>query len=401
MTHPDSAPQKAKWNRGELDGLYAAQQPQWADHPSYESSRAALASAPALVSVAELNELRRGLATVALGGAQVLQIGDCAESFYETDEVSVRAKLDLLHQLSDSLVEDSGQDVVRVGRLGGQFAKPRSQLLERVGDQTLAAFQGHLVNSEEPTVEDRRHDPRRMVEAYAASARVLDLVRADRTGRRSEFPEGPWASHDALVVDYEAALVRVTEGTRFLASTHFPWIGDRTRNPESAQVHLLSVVDNPVACKVGPSITPESLRALCMRLDPDRLPGRLTLIVRLGIAAVEDVLPTLVRTVRMQGHPVVWLSDPMHGNTFKFGEGTKTRRLADMADEVTKFRKILRSHGAHPGGLHLETAVEDVTECIGGAVDDITRVQDRYTTLCDPRLNREQAAELVRHWGWS
>ncbi|MEU7530702.1 3-deoxy-7-phosphoheptulonate synthase [Saccharothrix sp. NPDC042600] len=401
MIHHDGTPVVDRRRRAGAAHWNAAQQPTWSDHPDYDTSRATLGSAPALVGVAEVDELRRALAAVAAGHAQVLQIGDCAESFHETDEAHVRAKLALLHRLSDALAADSGQEVVRIGRLGGQFAKPRSRPVERVGERTLPAFRGHLVNSEEPSDEARRHDPRRMVRAYELSERVLAVVRADRACRAEDFPAGPWASHDALVMDYETALVRDIEGRRVLTSTHLPWIGDRTRDPGSAHVALLSAVDNPVACKIGPSATPASVAALCGRLDPERVPGRLTLIARLGVDDVEDLLPPIVAAVRRRGHPVVWLSDPMHGNTFTLGDGLKTRRLADLVEEAVRFRRVVRRAGAHPGGLHLETATADVTECLGGAVTDAARVPLRYTTLCDPRLNPDQAAELVRRWSRS
>ncbi|SFQ02850.1 3-deoxy-D-arabinoheptulosonate-7-phosphate synthase [Amycolatopsis arida] len=385
--------------RRRLDGAVAAQQPHWTAHPDLPGCRAVLAEAPAPVSAAEVAEVQRAVAVVAGGNAQVLQLGDCAESFHEVGEEHVRAKLGLLHGLADELARRGGQEVLRVGRLGGQFAKPRSQLTERVGDRTLPVFRGHMVNSEEPTPAARRHDPRRMLQALAASAAVLGQVRADRTRRAGgPFAAGPWASHDALVLDYEASLVRAGAGRRFLASTHLPWIGDRTRQPGSAHVRLLAALANPVACKVGPTTDLAALRAVCARLDPDREPGRLTLIVRLGAGAVADLLPRLVAAVRSWGHPVVWLSDPMHGNTIRVGGGLKTRRLDDVVTEAVRFRRILRRCGAHPGGLHLEVAATDVTECVGGPVRDVDALPRRYTTLCDPRLNPTQTAELLRHW---
>lgn len=381
-----------------LAGAVAAQQPEWESHPDHEACCAALASSPALVSVHELAEVRRGLAVVAGAGAQVLQVGYCAESFYEVGEEHVRPQLSLLHELADELTRASGYQVLRVGRLAGQFAKPRSQPVERVGDRVLPVFRGHMVNSERPTPQAREHDPRRMVQAYSASAEVMEVVRADRVCRADgSFPSGPWTSHDALIMDYEANLLRTESGIRYLGSTHLPWIGDRTRQPSSAHVELLSTVANPVSCKIGPSTTPEDLRAVCARLDPERVPGRLTLIVRLGAAAIAELLPSMVATVRAQGHPAIWLSDPMHGNTLTV-RGVKTRRLADVVAEAVQFRRILQCLGVHPGGLHLEVAAATVTECLDATMPGPERLTDRYTTLCDPRLNPAQAAELLRHW---
>jgi 3-deoxy-7-phosphoheptulonate synthase len=383
----------------ELRSRLAAQQPQWEGHPDLRRSCETLASSPALVTPREIAEVRRSLAVVAAGDAQMLQVGDCAESFDEVGERHVRAKVALLHALADELTAASGQEVLRMGRLGGQFAKPRSEPIEHIDGIPLPVFRGHMVNSEKPTLEDRAHDPRRMVRAYAAGARVLRELRADREARAADGPfvPGPWASHDALVIDYEANLVRTEDGTRFLGSTHLPWIGDRTRQPDSAHVHLLSTVVNPVALKVGPSTDVEDLRELCALLDPDRMPGRLTLIVRMGAENVAELLPRLVSAVRAKGHPVVWLCDPMHGNTIRVG-GVKTRRLADVADEAARCKRTLDRKGAHPGGLHVEVATSDVTECLGGNVVGAERLPDRYTTLCDPRLNPSQAAELLDYW---
>lgn len=375
----------------------AAQQPQWQSHPDYQEACATLACAPALVTAEEISELRTALAAVAAGDGQVLQAGDCAESFDEIGQEHVQLKLALLHQLADQLEAGGGHQVLRIGRLGGQFAKPRSAPVEAVAGTSLPVFRGHMVNSPEPTPAARVHDPRRMVRAHAASAAVLELLRADRAGRGSRT-DGPWSSHDALVLDYEANLVRSAHGRPILASTHLPWIGDRTRQPDSPHVRLLASVANPVAGKIGPTITVQDLCALCARLDPDRIPGRLTLIVRMGATAIAEHLPPLVAAVRCRGHPVVWLCDPMHGNTVHFGDNRKTRRLADIVAEAVEFRRILRRHGVHPGGLHAEIGAADITECLGGRISDTAQLATRYTTLCDPRLNPEQAAELVDRW---
>jgi 3-deoxy-7-phosphoheptulonate synthase len=381
---------------------YSAQQPQWRQHRHYRGCCALLASSPPLVTMRELGELQAAIARVAAGELQLLQAGDCAESFYETGKDHVDAKLALLHRLADQLAAGTGREVVRVGRLGGQFAKPRTADVEYVAGTALPVFRGHMVNSEVPSHESRAHDPHRMLVAYVASAEVLGQVRADRAAREAtpglDLVTGPWSSHDALVIDYEANLVRSERDTRFLGSTHLPWIGDRTRQPDAAHVQLLSAVANPVACKIGPATSAAELSELCARLDPDRVPGRLTLIVRLGKTAIAEQLPSLVTSVRSQGHPVVWLSDPMHGNTIRTAAGLKTRLLTDVKAEATEFRRTMFRAGAHPGGLHLEVAVDDVTECLGGTVRAVDQLPDRYTTLCDPRLNPDQAAELVDSW---
>ncbi|MFD7505902.1 3-deoxy-7-phosphoheptulonate synthase [Streptomyces sp. NPDC059850] len=389
-------------SRPVIGEVVAAQQPEWKSHPDYVASRAALAAAPALVTAAEVARLRGALAVVAGGGARMVQLGDCAESFAETGADHVRAKTAVLHALAGELADDG--PVLRVGRIGGQFAKPRSQPFEDVDGVPLPAFRGHMVNGEAPTAEARAHDPRRMVRAYEASAEVLRVLARDRDRRAAvpakrleRFPDGPWASHDALVIDYEAALVRDQAGQRVLGSTHLPWLGDRTRAPGSAHVRLLSQVANPVALKLGPSTDPAELAEVCALLDPDRTPGRLTLIARMGAERVAELLPPLVAAVRARGHRAVWLSDPMHGNTVRAG-GVKTRHLAAVVDEAVRCKSVLERAGEHPGGLHLEVAATDVTECLGGKVDGVERLAERYTTLCDPRLNPDQAAELLRTW---
>lgn len=378
------------------------QQPLWADHPAFARTCSALAQAPPLVPWDEVALLRRSLAAVADGRALIVQVGDCAESFYEITPARTTEKLCLLDQLGDEMERAGGRPVVRIGRLGGQFAKPRSSPTERYGDLVLPAFRGHLVNSEVPTVSARQHDPRRMLWAYEASGRVMERVRNHLARQSPTLTEGlhrgPWTSHEALVLDYERSLVRPGGDGPYLASTHLPWIGVRTNDPGAAHARLLGRVANPVGCKVGPDSHPDLVRLLCDRLDPERAPGRLVLIARMGARSVRDVLPPLVEAVRRAGHRPVWLSDPMHGNTVTTATGHKTRHLRDIHAEAHAFREVVERHGMHAGGLHLEVAAEDVTECVGGRVRNEAEVPGRYTTLCDPRLNPEQAWELVATW---
>ncbi|HEU0088183.1 MAG TPA: 3-deoxy-7-phosphoheptulonate synthase [Pseudonocardiaceae bacterium] len=271
-------------------------------------------------------------------------------------------------------------------------------------DRELPAFRGHMVNSELPTLTAREHDPERMLCAYRASAQVHRALAADR-GRRAAAGlaptgSGAWSSHEALVIDYEASAIRTdpATGCGFLGSTHLPWVGERTRQPQSAHVRLLAAVANPVGCKLGPSAGPAEVAHLGELLDPDRRPGRLVLIVRMGASRIAEALPPVVAAVRRGSHPVVWVSDPMHGNTVRSGTGRKTRHLTDMIAEVQAFRSILTRLGEHPAGLHLEVAVTEVTECVGGSVRE-DMLPQHYTTLCDPRLNPEQAHELLlRAW---
>jgi 3-deoxy-7-phosphoheptulonate synthase len=373
-----------------------AQEPRWRDHPELGEVTARLATAPPLAEAGEIRRLRETLASVARGEGLVLQAGDCAESLEECGPVQADHRVCVLDQLGDHLQRSSGRQVVRIGRLAGQFAKPRSQPTERVDGRDLPVFRGHMVNSEEPTAEARSADPRRMLRAYEASGAVFEALR----GHRGERGAGPWASHEALVLDYETQLVRgdPVTGRPLLTSTHLPWIGERTRQPGSRHVALLASVANPVACKIGPSATPDEVLMLCQHLDPERTPGRLTLIVRMGRARISEALPPVVAAVRRAGHPVVWLCDPMHGNTVKAANGLKTRYLPDLIAEAAAFRAVLDRQGQHAGGVHLEVAASGVTECVGGPVTSEERLTERYTTLCDPRLNPEQTRRFLNTW---
>ncbi|NUT91636.1 MAG: phospho-2-dehydro-3-deoxyheptonate aldolase [Saccharothrix sp.] len=373
--------------------LPAAQQPDWDGWLSRRMS-SALAGAPPLVQATDVRRLRALLAGVAAGQAQVVQAGDCAEDPADCVPDVLARKLGLLETLAVSLRARSGLPVVRVGRIAGQFAKPRSKSLERHGAGELPAFRGHLVNSPEPDPVLRRPDPLRLLSGYQAAANAVGFLRA--TG------SPVWTSHEALLLDYELPLVRRTpDGDLYLSSTHWPWIGDRTRQLDGAHVQLLAAVDNPVACKVGPTMTPDDLLALCAALDPDRSPGRLTLIARLGADLVTDLLPPLVSAMKAAGHPVVWLSDPMHGNTITAPGGQKTRLLHTVLREIRRFREVLASEGVHAGGLHLEVTPEPVVECVTGD-GDLGLVglpgTARYLSTCDPRLNPDQALAAVEAW---
>jgi 3-deoxy-7-phosphoheptulonate synthase len=287
--------------------------------------------------------------------------------------------------------------VVRIGRIAGQFAKPRSSPTELVGNVELPSFRGHMVNSPEPDAEGRRPDPNRVLAGYDAARTVTSLLGWGGGGSRYIDPP-MWTSHEALLLDYEIPMLRRDRtGRMFLASTHLPWIGDRTRQLDGAHVDLLAGVANPIACKVGPATTPDELLALAERLDPHREPGRLTLIARMGADLVTERLPALVAAVRAAGHPVIWLCDPMHGNTVRTPDGLKTRYVETVVAEIERFQHVLRAEGGVAGGLHLETTPDDVTEC---AYDEsgADRVGDKYTSYCDPRLNPDQAVAAVAAW---
>ncbi|MGW9075785.1 3-deoxy-7-phosphoheptulonate synthase [Streptomyces kronopolitis] len=381
----------------------ARQQPEWADPFQAERVRTILADRPPLVRAEDVRELGDRLAEVARGEAHVLQAGDCAENPDECTANHVSRKSALLHLLGDTLQAATGKPVIRVGRIAGQFAKPRSQQVEPVDGVDLPVYRGHMVNAPTRDLAGRRHDPLRMLMAYQAAHDVMEHL-----GRRGPAgaphhpgpgtPTRTWTSHEALVLDYEFPLVRdLGDGQRLLGSTHWPWVGKRTNQLDSAHIDLISEVLNPVAVKVGPATTPADLTALCARLDPQRRPGRLTLIARMGADAASSALAPLVRTVRRAGHPVIWLCDPMHGNTVTAPDGHKTRLLPTMAEEVQAFCRAVTFAGGIAGGLHLEATPDDVTECAPDfrALDSPTV---RRTTLCDPRLNPEQAVSLVSLW---
>ncbi|MEU6402558.1 3-deoxy-7-phosphoheptulonate synthase [Streptomyces sp. NPDC046985] len=384
----------------EIQRSKALQQPDWPDLAQVQRVREILSSRPPLVRIDDVQTLRSLLASVAAGEALVLQAGDCAEDPEECTPGHVRRKTAVLDLLATTLKMLTGKPVVRVGRMAGQFAKPRSQQFEQIGDLTLPVYRGHMINSPEPDPESRRPDPLRILTGYMAAGDIVEHLGWRAPALRTWPGVEPlvWTSHEALLLDYEVPMIRgLGDSTRWLGSTHWPWIGERTRQIDGAHVDLLSDVVNPVACKVGPSMTPEEITSLCEGLDPLREPGRLTLISRMGADAVGERLPSLVAAVRSAGHPVIWLCDPMHGNTVTAPGGRKTRLLTTMAREVHDFGQAVAVAGGVAGGLHLETTPDDVTECAADAAA-LGRIGERHTTFCDPRLNSRQAVSLVTAW---
>ena len=423
----------------------ADQQPDWPDEAVLEQALKELSALPPLVFAGEARQLRSSLAEVAAGRAFLLQAGDCAESFDDFSADSIRDKLKVILQMAVVLTYGSGVPVVKVGRIAGQFAKPRSSPVERVGGEDLPSFRGHSVNDVAPTATSREADPRRLISAYHQSASTLNLLRAfakggfadlrqvhtwnqefvatSAEGRRYEAIASEidralrfmgacgidvgtaalhqvdfYTSHEALLLGYEQALTRQDSltGGWYDCSAHMLWVGDRTRAADSAHVEFLSGVGNPVGAKLGPSTTPEEVVELCARLDPNRAPGRLTLISRMGVARVSRTLPPLIDAVRAAGHPVAWVCDPMHGNTFASPSGRKTRHFDDVLGEIESFFSVCRAEGAWPGGVHVELTGDDVTECLGGSEEILEGHLDvHYTTACDPRLNARQSIDLA------
>ncbi|HEV7204353.1 MAG TPA: 3-deoxy-7-phosphoheptulonate synthase class II [Jatrophihabitans sp.] len=415
--------------------LPAAQQPNWPDDAALRTAAATLAGLPPLVVASEVDQLRERLAAVARGEAFLLQGGDCAETFATSSQADIAGKVRVLLQMSVVLTYGASMPVVKLGRIAGQYAKPRSSDIDSTGQ---LSYRGDMVNE---LVGERRPDPQRILRAYSTAASTLNLLRAyaggglaslDRvhawntafarttdTGTRYEklaseidravrfmracgvhdsALEGVelYSSHEALILEYERALTRVDSGRAYDLSGHFVWVGERTRQMDGAHLDFVSRIANPIGVKLGPTTTPEFAAELVERLDPDNSPGRLTLISRMSNARVRDVLPAIVERVTATGHLVVWHCDPMHGNTEETADGVKTRHLDRIIDEVDGFFDVHASLGTHPGGLHVELTGDDVTECIGGTAEltaaDLGR---RYETACDPRLNIEQSLELA------
>ncbi|MFI8083774.1 3-deoxy-7-phosphoheptulonate synthase [Kitasatospora sp. NPDC086009] len=376
----------------------ALQQPPWEDTALVRQVRKELATRPALVEAEDVRTLRALLARVAAGEAHVVQAGDCAEDPAECTPGYVARKVGVLDLLAGALQLDTCKPVIRAGRIAGQFAKPRSHPTERVGNVELPVYRGHMVNSPEPDPELRRPDPLRLLTGYQTAYDVMGHLGWRSRGGPLSIGTPVWTSHEALLLDYEVPMLRRDdEGRLLLASTHWPWIGERTRQVDGAHVTLLAEVMNPVACKVGPTMAVDDLLALCERLDPRREPGRLTLIARMGAEAVAGRLPVLVEAVKAAGHPVIWLTDPMHGNTVSTPDGLKTRFVREISREVREFQHAVRNAGGTAGGLHLETTPDDVTECVQSEAR-IDEVGAKYTSFCDPRLNPGQALSVVSAW---
>lgn len=379
-----------QWRR-----LPAEQQPPWDDDPEMGPVIEALGALPPLIGAEEIDAFARLLAEVAQGTRLLLQAGDCAENPAYRGREYVAPTVELLTGLAEAMSASSGRPVVTVGRIAGQYAKPRTKAFENIGGQWAPSFRGLLVNGAEPDPAARVADPRRMLECRHAADDTLRTLRI--VG--AELGVRVWASHEALVLDYELPqLRRFGDGRLMLTSTHWPWVGDRTRIVAGAHIALMAAIANPVACKVGPGADEASLLAVCERLDPNRTPGRLTLICRQGAGIGVRRLPRLASAVRREGHPVIWLCDPMHGNTVVSASGRKTRTLAAMRREITEFRAGISQAGAVAGGLHLEVTAEPVRECVASEAD-IDELDGRaYTTLCDPRLNLNQAEAILSAW---
>jgi 3-deoxy-7-phosphoheptulonate synthase len=423
-----------------------AQRPAWPDESVLATVVAELAAWPPLVVPSECDLLRDRLAAVARGKAFLLHGGDCAETFATATADAVREKIRTLLQMAIVLTYGASVPVVKVGRIAGQYAKPRSADLETVDGLRLPSYRGDAVNDLARTAAGRVPDPLRLLRAYATAAQTLNLLRAHATGgfadlrqvhawnqdfvRRSPAGERYeslaadidqalafmaacgvdldrldsargvelYTSHEALLLDYEAALTRydAERAAAYDLSAHLLWVGERTRDPAGAHVEFVAGLANPIGVKLGPSATPEDAVALVERLDPDRLPGRLLLIARMGASRVRDVLPAIVEKVSGTGSQVVWVCDPMHGNTYSSPTGYKTRHFNEILDEVRGFFAVHRGLGTHPGGISVEFTGEDVTECLGGAHDLVDAdLSDRYETACDPRLNTSQSLELA------
>jgi 3-deoxy-7-phosphoheptulonate synthase len=434
------------WTPSSWQTFPAVQQPQWPDNGALDNALKQISAFPPLVFAGEARSLQAALGQVASGNAFLLQAGDCAESFEEFSAVNIREKLRVILQMAVMLTYSMGVPVVKVGRIAGQFAKPRSNNTETIDGVELPVFRGHMVNGPDAHAEARIPNPDRLVQAYHQAASTLNLVRAFTKGGfadlnrvhawNQEFvaqsAEGKryedvaseieralafmracgidtetntalhqvdvYTSHEALILGYEEALTRQDSltGGWYDCSAHMLWIGERTRQLDGAHVEFLRGVGNPIGCKIGKTTDVDYVLSLCETLNPARIPGRLTLISRMGANDVEEALRPLLRAVRDAGHPVVWACDPMHGNTYSAPNGRKTRHLEDIVKEITGFVKAHRAEGTWPGGIHIELTGENVTECLGGSEglgnDDL---DTRYETVCDPRLNARQSIDLA------
>lgn len=418
------------------------QQPQWPDQAAVAAASAELATLPPLVFAGEVDMLRDRLARAARGEAFLLQGGDCAETFAGATADQIRNRVKTILQMAVVLTYGASMPVIKMGRMAGQFAKPRSSDTETRGDVTLPAYRGDIVNGYDFTPESRQADPTRLVKGYHTSASTLNLIRAFTQGgfadlrmvhswnkgfaanpanqryeglakeidRAVKFMEAAgadfdelkrvefYSSHEGLLMDYERPMTRIDSrtGTPYTTSAHFLWIGERTRDLDGAHVDFFKRIRNPIGVKLGPSTTPEVMERLIDILDPDREPGRLTFITRMGAGTIRDALPPLLEAVKGLDANPLWVTDPMHGNGLTTPTGYKTRRFDDVVDEVKGFFDAHRAAGTHPGGIHVELTGDDVTECLGGSeqIDEET-LATRYESLCDPRLNHMQSLELA------
>ena len=371
------------------------QQPAYQDAWLRDRVCRTLESAPAMIDPGTIDDFAAALVEVAHGRAQVIQAGDCAERPTDCVPDVLERKVAQIHALANTLTLRTGLPTLPVGRIAGQFAKPRSGLVETLDGIDLPVFRGVIVNGATANTRTREHDPLRLLHAFqwaSTGSRYLQEQRAH--GRPSV-----WTSHEALVLSYESALIREYAGRRYLTSTHWPWIGDRTRDPCGAHVQLLASVENPVAVKVGPSMNQVDLLAICRTLDPQQRPGRLTLIARFGATQAREMLRPLAEAIQETGHPVIWMCDPLHGNTVKAPSGLKTRAVADAVAELTTFTEVLGDLGVHPGGLHLETTPFHVNECVDHLDTAHAIDGSLYSTLCDPRLNPMQSLQTAAAWG--
>jgi 3-deoxy-7-phosphoheptulonate synthase len=423
--------------------LPAAQQPDWPDPAQLALVTAELASLPPLVFAGECDLLVDRIAAVTRGEAFVLQGGDCAETFSGSTASAVRAKLRTLLQMAVVLTYGASVPIVKIGRMAGQFAKPRSKPTEIRNGVELPAYRGDAVNGLDFAAGVRTPDPSRLLRAYHCSAVTLNLCRAFTTGGYADLhqvhawnqdfvadsPAGQryerlageidralgfmracgayptelrsvefYSSHEALLLDYDDALTRVDSrtGRVYDTSAHFVWIGERTRSLDGAHIEFAKSISNPIGVKLGPDTTPDDAIGLVKALNQDRRPGRLTLITRMGAGRIREALPPLLDAVAKEGTPVAWVCDPMHGNTFETASGYKTRHLDDVLDELDGFFQAHRAAGTHPGGIHIEFTGDNVTECTGGSYQlDADDLHQRYETACDPRLNRSQALDLA------
>ncbi|MFC9387986.1 3-deoxy-7-phosphoheptulonate synthase [Streptomyces venezuelae] len=379
-----------------LTGRTAAQQPYWPDPDAVDTVERELAGLPVLTPEDEVVDLMNGMALVARGAALLVQGGDCAERFHEAVPDLVRRKVDNLQGLAAIMRAGSGLPAVALGRIAGQYGKPRSSPFETEesgAGRKMPSYCGDAVNEPEFEPAARTPEPRRLLTAYTCSQIVLDEIRRSWSGR--PVLERVYTSHELLLLPYERPLVREGAHGTYSGSAHFGWIGERTRREDGAHVALAQAVHNPVGVKLGPTVSPEDAVALSRSLNPEGVPGRLTFIVRFGAKEVDELLPPVVRAVARHGAPVVWLCDPMHGNGLKLARH-KTRLIEPMRAETAAFVRTLREHGQWPAGLHLELTPDPVTECVS-ELDRPPRFTD-YRSTCDPRLNPEQSADMVTHF---